>query len=223
MKFSKITLASAALLLTTSAQSAMICGTDLCFDYDDATLFGTANVAGNNIFFVPTGFRAESNNTDGAVSVSETLNITVTLKNPNSGFVMDMFSLTEKGDYQMTGGTGTSVSAGGSFSVTSLTNSMNQFNTFNATGLNTVGPVTDWNASSSIDLTSIAGWGSDTSVMIQLQNNLLATSTVFGESAFVQKKFGRIGVDINPIPVPAAVWLFGSGLLGLAAAARRRA
>jgi len=31
-----------------------------------------------------------------------------------------------------------------------------------------------------------------------------------------------IGVDLQPVPVPAAVWLFGSGLMGLAAIARRR-
>jgi hypothetical protein len=31
------------------------------------------------------------------------------------------------------------------------------------------------------------------------------------------------GVDLQPIPVPAAVWLFGSGLLGLVAVSRRRA
>ena len=40
--------------------------------------------------------------------------------------------------------------------------------------------------------------------------------------------FGNIsgvvqGVDLQPIPVPAAVWLFGSGLLGLVGVARRRA
>jgi hypothetical protein len=29
--------------------------------------------------------------------------------------------------------------------------------------------------------------------------------------------------DVTPVPVPAAVWLFGSGLLGLVAVARRRA
>jgi len=32
-----------------------------------------------------------------------------------------------------------------------------------------------------------------------------------------------LAVDLAPIPVPAAVWLFGSGLLGLAGVARRRA
>lgn len=30
------------------------------------------------------------------------------------------------------------------------------------------------------------------------------------------------GVDLAPVPVPAAVWLFGSGLIGLAGIARRR-
>ena len=30
-------------------------------------------------------------------------------------------------------------------------------------------------------------------------------------------------IDINAVPVPAAVWLFGSGLIGLTVAARRKA
>ena len=34
---------------------------------------------------------------------------------------------------------------------------------------------------------------------------------------------GVLGIDLQPIPVPAAIWLFGSGLLGLVAVARRRA
>jgi hypothetical protein len=32
-----------------------------------------------------------------------------------------------------------------------------------------------------------------------------------------------LAVDLAPIPVPAAVWLFGSGLIGLVGVARRRA
>ena len=41
-------------------------------------------------------------------------------------------------------------------------------------------------------------------------------------------KFGNIGgfqlvADVTPVPVPAAVWLFGTGLLGLVGVARRRA
>jgi hypothetical protein len=34
--------------------------------------------------------------------------------------------------------------------------------------------------------------------------------------------FRRVYADFSPIPVPAAVWLFGSGLLGLIGVARRR-
>lgn len=33
---------------------------------------------------------------------------------------------------------------------------------------------------------------------------------------------GDCSASVNPVPVPAAVWLFGSGLLGLAAVSRRR-
>ena len=225
MKYIKTALVTSALLMSTASNAATVttCGTDLCFQYDDATLFGTGNVVGNNIFFLPTNFRAESNNTDGLVQVSATLDITATLQNPSSGFVMDMFNLVEKGDYQMSGGASTSVTAGGSFSVTSLTISgMNQMNAFNDTGLNTVGPVTLWDASSSIDLSSINGWGSDTKVIIQLQNDLSATSNLQGEGAFIQKKYGDIGIVVNPVPIPAAVWLFGSGLIGLIGAVRRK-
>ena len=40
----------------------------------------------------------------------------------------------------------------------------------------------------------------------------------------VRRKSGStLAVDLAPIPVPAAVWLFGSGLLGLVGVARRRA
>ena len=40
-------------------------------------------------------------------------------------------------------------------------------------------------------------------------------------------EFGNVsgeifGVDLAPVPVPAAVWLFGSGLIGLAGMARRK-
>ncbi|MAT66547.1 MAG: hypothetical protein CMN57_13015 [Gammaproteobacteria bacterium] len=39
----------------------------------------------------------------------------------------------------------------------------------------------------------------------------------------VTASFNNASVDISAVPVPAAVWLFGSGLIGLAGIARRRA
>ncbi len=36
-------------------------------------------------------------------------------------------------------------------------------------------------------------------------------------------KLGQYGIDISQVPVPAAAWLFGSGLIGIAFVARRKA
>ncbi len=44
----------------------------------------------------------------------------------------------------------------------------------------------------------------------------------FGNVAFELFLTGTVGAAVSAVPVPAAVWLFGSGLLGLAGVARRR-
>ena len=44
-----------------------------------------------------------------------------------------------------------------------------------------------------------------------------------GDQEGCYNKGSIVAVDLQPIPVPAAVWLFGSGLLGLIGIARRRA
>ena len=69
----------------------------------------------------------------------------------------------------------------------------------------------------------LALWDSINSVFI-LQDGY--TTIVAGNSYTLQ--FGSVtgeilGVDLAPIPVPAAVWLFGTGLIGLVGVARRRA
>ena len=44
----------------------------------------------------------------------------------------------------------------------------------------------------------------------------------FGEAG-ASTSYGMYGIDISRVPVPAAVWLFGSGLLGLGAIKRKKA
>lgn len=44
----------------------------------------------------------------------------------------------------------------------------------------------------------------------------------FGFADVFLPQLGQYGIEVSQIPVPAAVWLFGSGLLGLVGIARRR-
>ncbi len=43
----------------------------------------------------------------------------------------------------------------------------------------------------------------------------------FGEAG-ASTSYGMYGIEISQVPLPAAAWLFGSGLIGLAAVARRK-
>lgn len=219
--------ASVLLAISTLAQSAMVSqmGTNVTFTYDDSTLFGTGTVVGNAIFFNPTNFLAESNDGAGIATSTDTLNLNVVSQ---SGFLMSQYGLLETGDYRLNGAPGAQVDASAFLSVTSgITNcglfacTMN--NTFTAGPLaDTGGALQTWQLSGLLDIGMMGPWGSDTDVTLQLQNNLLAESVASGDIAFIQKKQGQIGIAINPVPVPAAVWLFLTGLLGLVGVARRK-
>ena len=54
-----------------------------------------------------------------------------------------------------------------------------------------------------------------------IQMPAVGSNVAFGDAT---PTFGGTSVTINStvVPVPAAVWLFGSGLLGLVGVARRR-
>lgn len=208
--------------LLANAATVTVYGDDVMFTYDDATLFGTATVVGNSLTFNPTNFRAESlNGTPGAVSASATLNIRAEVT--TSGYVMTNFALAEQGDYQLSAGD-TSVNGSARLQISSGTTTCGIFacednSVDNITGLNTVGSTTNWSASTAVNLADTAGWGSDTLAIVQIQNNLTATTLNAGELAWIQKKNSGIGmeVQISEVPVPAGFWLFGSalGALGL--------
>ena len=44
----------------------------------------------------------------------------------------------------------------------------------------------------------------------------------FGFANVSAPELGQYGIEISQVPVPAAVWLFGSGLIGFVGVARRR-
>jgi len=43
-----------------------------------------------------------------------------------------------------------------------------------------------------------------------------------GGNPLSQGQFDNVRLDFSPVPIPAAVWLFGSGLIGLLGVARRK-
>lgn len=213
-----------------NAATVTTCGTDVCFTYDNATLFGEATITGNSINFAPTEFFATSANLEGASFATDTISILV--EAITEGFSMSQFKLQEVGDYFLQGESATA-NVGGTFAVTSETKSCGETGAFgaaiacselealNSSPLTTQGAFEDWTINSLIDISENELWNSDTAVRLQIQNNLIATSTANGDLAIVQKKLAGVGITV--VPVPAAVWLLGSALGGLGFMRRRKA
>jgi len=226
--------ASAFLLLlgsftTGQAASVTVFGDDISFTYDDATLFGEVTVVGNTFFFTPDNFFAKSLNGAGVDLVNETLAVDIAVT--TGGFEIDTLYLRERGDYRLSG-SGSEVSVEGQLSVVSNTTACGDFSceeivNFNGGALIVQNALTPWDINETMDLGSVGAWGSDTDISLTLEN-ILRANTVSSPSseAFIEKKFGGIAISVNVppaiIPVPAAVWLFGSGLLGLVGVARRK-
>jgi hypothetical protein len=66
-----------------SAAIVSVDGFDMRFTYDDSTLYGTVNVVGNNIYFLPTEFKAESLHGQGLVEATEMLNVQIEIISAN--------------------------------------------------------------------------------------------------------------------------------------------
>ena len=222
MKIKNILATATLVLASSTASAAMITqfGDNVSYTYDDSTAFGTGFVLGDALFFTPASFLAESVDGAGIDTITATLNIDVLAA--TSGYRLTSFSLSEEGDYRQRG-SGASVAVDAFFSATSLTTLCGPYRPCRDTVFFDAGTFADTNASlapwgvaGSLDLS----WGSDTNVRLTVQNTLTAETLASREIAFIQKKFVII---VPEVPVPAAVWLFGSGLIGLIAVARRKA
>lgn len=190
-------------------------------------LFGDIEVIGNNIVTFPTDFRAESLNGALTVSVNDNRNIQITAK---PGYRIDSINILERGDYLMSG-TGNTIDVDGWFDIWDLNNPV--FGPTDTQILSISDDLTTidsnihtWTGTASFDLTGPA-WDGVNQLNLNIQNNLYATTYNHGDIAWVEKKIAGVNfvvtqVPVSSVPVPSAVWLFGSGLLGLVGLARRK-
>lgn len=210
------------------------CGDTVCFtwDTDQLSLFGTPSVAGDQIIFDPTTFVAKSLNGEGVVSTNATVNIIVDVM---EGYVFDSASLAEAGDYFLWGdmpSQESAVSVGGQLRVRDAANTLLATDSITASGpfdiFNTPFCATphNWDASADVSLAG-AEWDGVTRIVMKVENILNAYTgiggPVFGPlQAFIEKKEVGVSISTTVIPIPAAVWLFGSGLLGLVSISRKK-
>lgn len=211
---------------TASAASVTHCGPTICYTYDDAqaatALFGQPDFIGDTVRFLPDDFRAQSD--DGAGFDTATANFIFDDVYTLSGKDIGSVSVIEAGDYEITNGD--SVSADLYLQIASNTDGTDlttATNSFDASGDS--GGLQRWSLAAAINPLQDAGdiWGTpwleSSSFALNIQNTLQAYTDENGESAWIQKK---ITLTVSEVPVPAAVWFFGSGILALAGWSRRK-
>jgi hypothetical protein len=213
------------------------CGPNLCYEYDDAqtavSLYGLPIFSGDDAFFTPNTFRAQS--ADGVALHSPFGNTDfvdgtfvfsrVWTSNPNNE--ISGILAYEEGDLEINYGGGEVhgdlyLRAFGLNATEPIVIATDSIDVFGNTGGNQL-----WAMSASIfPAASLSQVANNITLTIQNQLSAFTSDTTAGsEYAYIEKKLIlEINTLIpvgNPVPVPAAVWLFGSamGLLGLA---RRR-
>jgi hypothetical protein len=198
--------------LTASAHATLITlsGATVAYTFDDSLLglFGPASVAGDNLYFTPTAFKALSTSGAGAVTISQSLDVTVAAM---PGFELDSLGVLERGDYLLYGlGTNTA-DVSGSFDLTATSNTINASLSSSAPLTITGLPTNNWDESLVLD---VSGWG--TSLDLALTSDLSASSSQSGGIGFVEQKYAGILATTNSVPEgnTLIMLLIGLGLIG---------
>ena len=220
--------------LPANAVPVNLCGTSICYEYDNDALvnpgisaYGAPTLlSGNTLKFVPTNFNADS---DASTSIPGPTRVELfkfSRVYTTDGGEIASISVTESGDYQIIGAGFVNVNmrlqsvdnvddGAATPGFPETTAPQFNWNTSTPTG----GPLVNWALTGTV---TPAALFSDlaTDIDFSIQNTLQAFATS-PNYAFVQKKLSLTITATSTIPVPAAVWLFGSGL-GLLGLLRRR-
>jgi len=166
--------------------------------------------------FLSSSFRAESNNGEGAVTESANF-IFDRVYSKNSADIMKI-EVVEFGDYTISGGDEVNADvlliASSNVDLSDFTSGSDSFDAFGDSGSG----LPTWTMTASVDPETAFVFAAN-DLALSLQNTLRAVTDANGETAWIQKKLTLVATTV---PVPAAVWLFGSAL-GLLGWMRRRA
>jgi len=199
-----------ALFATTSSQAIQITlsGNSVEYTFDDSLmgLFGTPQVAGDSLIFTPTDFKATSVQANGAVSVTHSIDIKISLK---PGFNFVSLDLLERGDYLLFGPGTNTADVSGMLSLADSTHTLDivldSTDPLDIAGL----PTQNWE----VAVADLTGWVP--ALDLTLTNTLTASTDNANGIAFVEKKFAGITVSTVPEPATLTMMLLGLGLLML--------
>lgn len=208
-----------------SAAAAVIdCGPTLCFQYDElqagAAAFGLPVRVGDSMQFMPPALLAASANgvATPAVTTAFVFDRVYTLDGSN---LVEIRAF-EEGDYEIIGGGAVSLTLGLVAQSNLSPEQVAASGVFNATGDSGVAKV--WDAVAVVN--PKAGFvGPATDLRLTIENVMQASTSSFGELAWIQKKFVVTAVGVEPaaeVPLPGTLGLFSAGLAFCAMRSRRR-